>query len=85
MMCGFFTDYKDREPYKLKGGDLDFKIAIVDKSLDLDDNPYGEIKLHRYSNYENEDGDTNDVIIDMRDCNYADETNEEKNDLWNMK
>ena len=52
MMCSFFTDFFDRDPYKLKGGDLDFKIALMDETLNYDDNPYGEIKLHRYSNYE---------------------------------
>ena len=61
MMCSFFTNFEEREPYKLKGGDLDFKIAIMDNTLDLDDNstqpnPYGEIKLHRYTNYETEGG-----------------------------
>ena len=85
MMCSFFTDFKDREPYKLKDGDLDFKIAIMDKTLNLDDNPYGQIKLHRYSNYENDGGSTEDVIVDMVDCDYIDETNAEKNELWNMK
>ena len=85
MMSGFFTDYKDREPYKLKGGDLDFKVAIMDKTFNLDDNPYGEIKLHRYTNYEAGGGATTDSLVDLVDCNYADETNEEKNDLWNMK
>ena len=60
MMRGFFTDSKDREPYKLKGGDLDFKIAIMDKTFNLDDNPYGEIKLHRYTNYEAGGGATID-------------------------
>ena len=52
MMCSFFTDFNKREPYKLKGGDLDFKIAVMDKSLNNTDNPYGEIKLHRYTTYE---------------------------------
>ena len=86
MMCSFFTDFNDRDPYKLKeGGDLDFKIAIMDNTLNYDDNPYGEVKLHRYTNYESEDGVTKDEIVPMRDCNYNDETNEEKNDLWNQK
>ena len=85
MMCSFFTDFKDREPYKLKGGDLDFKIAIMDKTLNLDDNPYGEIKLNRYTYYENGGGATSDLVLDMVDCDYVDETNEEKNDIWNTK
>ena len=41
MMCSFFTDFNERDPYKLKGGDMDFKIAIMDNTLNLDDNPYG--------------------------------------------
>lgn len=57
----------------------------MDKTLDLDDNPYGEIKLHRYTNYESGGGATNDLIVDMVDCDYIDETNEEKNDLWDNK
>lgn len=57
----------------------------MDKTLNLDDNPYGEIKLHRYTNYENGGGATDDLIVDMVDCDYVDETNEEKNDLWNLK
>lgn len=83
MMCSFFTDFNERDPYKLKGGDLDFKLAIMDNTLIYDDNPYGQIKLHRYTNYESEDGTTKDEIIEMRDCDYNDDTNEEKNDLWN--
>ena len=83
MMCSFFTDFKDRDPYKLKGGDLDFKFAIMDNSLNYKDNPYGEIKLHRYTNYENENGSTTDEIIEMRDCDYGDDTNEVKNAIWN--
>jgi len=64
MMCSFFTDFNDRDPYNLKeGGDLDFKIAIMDKTLNYEDNPYGEIKLHRYTNYESEDGLTTDQIV----------------------
>ena len=84
MMCSFFTDFEEREPIKLKDGGLDFKVAILDKTMNLQDNPYGEIKLHRYTNYENGGGNTTDEIIDMVDCNYADETNEEKYNLWNM-
>ena len=70
MMCSFFTDFNKREPYKLKGGDLDFKIALLDKSMNNFDNPYGEIKLHRYTTYET--GQTQDLIIEMRDCDYND-------------
>ena len=85
MMCSFFTDYEDREPYKLIDGGLDFKVAILDKTFNWEDNPYGEIKLHRYSNYENGGGVTEDELIEMVDCDYTDETNEDKNNLWNMK
>lgn len=53
FMSSFFTEYEKRDPYKLKGGDLDFRIAIVDKDFDNNDNPYGEFKLHRYSNIKN--------------------------------
>ena len=85
MMSSFFTEFNEREPYKLEGGDLDFKITIMDKNLNLDDNPYGEIKLHRYTNYENGGKTTEDLIVELRDCDYIDETNAEKNELWNLK
>ena len=34
----------------LKDSDFDFRIRVVDPDYDNDDNPYGEIKLHRYNN-----------------------------------
>ena len=33
----------------LKDGQLQFKIAIIDPNLDIFDNEYAEIKLHRYT------------------------------------
>ena len=44
-MSSFFTEYDKRDPYNLKGGDLDFRVAIVDKYFDNNDNPFGEFKI----------------------------------------
>ena len=48
----YFTDFDKRDPLFLKGSDMKFKIAIVDPDLDIFDNPYCEIKLHRYTSVE---------------------------------
>ena len=61
----------------------------MDKTLDIKDNPYCEIKLHRYTSLV--DGkdilnapvrDFEDKIIDIVDCD-KNEKKENSNDLWN--
>lgn len=53
MMSTFFTEFSDRKPYMLKDSDFTFRVHVVDEDYDNDDNPYGEIKLHKYYNIEN--------------------------------
>ena len=55
FLTQFFTKFEERKPYFLKDGDLDLRFAVVSNSKDFDihDNPYGEFKLHRYSNIQN--------------------------------
>lgn len=48
----YYIEHDEKQPYFLKDGDLKFRISIVDENLDILDNPYGEIKLHRYTNLE---------------------------------
>ena len=90
MSSSFFTSFSNRDPYALKGGDLEFKVAVVDPSFDMTDNPYGEFKLHKYSSimdYKNiipEDKNlTRDEIVELRDCDYG--KPEDKNSAWNVK
>lgn len=81
MMSSFFTDYKDRKPYELKGGDLEFRVAVIDDKFDNNDNPYGEFKLHRYTTIKNitnilgeDPSAVTDEIIELKECEYDDET-----------
>ena len=82
-----FTDFDKRDPFFLKGSGMKFKIAIIDPDLDIFDNPYCEIKLHRYTSLESVE-DINDdkvhkftdKIIDLVDC----EIDKHKIDIWNI-
>lgn len=83
FMSSFFTEYEQRDPYFLKGGDLNFRVALIDSSFDNKDNPYGEFKLHRYTTIRNNSNiigedeiPTQDLIINLKECNKKD------NDAW---
>ena len=51
----------------LKNGDLDFNVLVEDLDYNNNDNPYGEIKLHRYTNIQNKDNITGEVYRDDKD------------------
>ena len=78
MSSKFFTEFSQRDPYSLKGGDFEFKVAIVDTKFQNEDNPYGEFKLHKYSSIRDYNSiltegqkPTLDEIVELRDCNYG--------------
>lgn len=67
---------------------MKFKVSVVDPTLDIFDNEYCEIKLHRYTSikhfeevhhdHEDDDfGEFTDETIDLVICN------EDGGDLWN--
>ena len=90
FFTSFFTDFDERDPFMLKDGDLKFRIAVIDSELNIFDNPYCEIKLHRYTSLESVDDikkpEVNkfmDKIIDVVDCD-KDSKKENSNDVWNV-
>ena len=57
MFSSIFTDFDKRDPYILQETkDLKFKVTAIapanTSDFNLTDNPYGEFKLHRYTNIE---------------------------------
>lgn len=90
FFTSFFTDFEERDPMMLKGSDLKFRVGIIDKELNIFDNPYCEIKLHRYTSLNNIEDIKNpkvnkfmDKIIDIVDCDKKDKK-ENSNDVWNV-
>jgi hypothetical protein len=47
-----FLDLEKEEPYKLKGSNVKIYASIGDVDFDNDDNEYGTIEMHYYSNRE---------------------------------
>ena len=90
MLSSIFTDFDKREPYFLHDTeDFKFKVTAITgiKDFNLTDNPYGEFKLHRYTNIEDAKDingsparTTLDKIIPLIDCDYG----TENNDDWNL-
>ena len=73
----------------MSSGDLKFKVTAISTSKDFNitDNPYGELKLHRYTNIVDtldmdaaESKTTLDKIIPLVECDYGIENNE----AWNL-
>ena len=90
FFTNYFTAFEDRDPYMLKDSDLKFRIAVIDPSLNIFDNPYCEIKLHRYTSLASVDdikksevSKFQDKIIDIVDCD-KDSKKENSNDVWNI-
>ena len=48
-----YTEFNQRKPYMLKDSDFNFLVRVIDPDYNNNDNPYGELKLHRYTNIEN--------------------------------
>ena len=64
--------------FQLKSENVNFHIQVLDEKFDNDDNPYIKIKLHRYSNLNQEDPflpplkEPKDIVIPMVVCNHND-------------
>ena len=88
-MTNYFTDFDQRDPFMLKDSDFKFRIAIIDPELNIFDNPYCEIKLHRYTSLQSVDdikkdkvSKFDDKLIEIADCDQN-KGGENSNDVWN--
>ena len=67
FFTNYFTDFDKRDPFFLKGSDMKFKVSIIDPDLNIFDNPYCEIKLHRYTSLPHIEDIANDKVHDFKD------------------